>query len=81
MESIEVGCPVISYDVRYGPSEIIDHNKNGFLVEPNNIKAFADYMAKIIDNPLTHVHTRPELGHDRAIQNYTKLFQDIGYTK
>jgi glycosyltransferase involved in cell wall biosynthesis len=28
MESIEVGCPVISYDVRYGPSEIIEHGVN-----------------------------------------------------
>ena len=37
MESINVGCPVISYDVRYGPSEIIDHGKNGYLVEQDNI--------------------------------------------
>src|SRR5699024_3545313 len=51
MESIEVGCPVIAYDVRYGPSEIINHGTNGYLVEPDNIKAFADCMAKIIDEP------------------------------
>ena len=27
MESISMGCPVIAYDVRYGPNEIIDHAK------------------------------------------------------
>ena len=48
MESIEVGCPVISYDVRYGPSEIIEHGVNGYLVEPDNIQQFAEYMDKIV---------------------------------
>ena len=81
MESIEVGCPVIAYDVRYGPSEIINHGVNGYLVEPDNIKAFADCMAKIIDEPFNNVQTRPELSHDKAVENYKKLFQDIGYTK
>ena len=58
MESIEVGCPVIAYDVRYGPSEIIEHGKNGYLVEPDNIEAFSAYMDKIIKNPLKHVKTK-----------------------
>lgn len=81
MESIEVGCPVIAYDVRYGPSEIINHGTNGYLVEPDNIKAFADCMAKIIDEPFNCVQTRSELSHDKAVENYKKLFQDIGHTK
>ncbi|CFO39357.1 poly(glycerol-phosphate) alpha-glucosyltransferase [Staphylococcus aureus] len=54
---------------------------NGYLVEPDNIKAFADCMAKIIDEPFNNVQTRPELSHDKAVENYKKLFQDIGYTK
>ncbi len=58
MESIEVGCPVIAYDVRYGPGEIIEHGENGYLVEPDNIEAFAAYMDKIIKNPLTKVETK-----------------------
>ena len=33
MESIEMGCPVLSYDVRYGPNEIINHGENGYLIE------------------------------------------------
>ena len=32
MESIEVGCPVIAYDVRYGPGEIIEHGKMAILL-------------------------------------------------
>ena len=33
MESIEMGCPVLSYNVRYGPSEIIQNGINGYLIE------------------------------------------------
>ena len=28
-----MGCPVLSYDVRYGPNEIINHGENGYLIE------------------------------------------------
>ena len=65
MESIEVGCPVIAYDVRYGP-EIIEHGKNGYLVEPDNIEAFSAYMDKIIKNPLKHVKTKETLKYEQA---------------
>src|SRR5699024_446472 len=81
MESIEVGCQVIAYDVRYEPSEIIHHGVKGYLVEPDTIKAFADCMDKIFDDPFNNVQTRPELSHDKAVENYKNLFQDIGYTK
>ncbi|NQE00485.1 glycosyltransferase, partial [Staphylococcus xylosus] len=79
MESINVGCPVISYDVKYGPSEIINHGKNGYLVEKNNIEQLTKYMIDIIENPLTNVKTKPELTFDSAKNNYKQLFSSIGY--
>ena len=33
MESIHNGCPVVSYDVRYGPSELIIDGENGLLID------------------------------------------------
>ncbi|RIM73159.1 glycosyltransferase, partial [Staphylococcus arlettae] len=74
MESIEVGCPVISYDIRYGPSEIITHGENGFLVEANNITELTEYMTKIIDSPLKSVETTSTVKYDTAINNYKQLF-------
>ena len=50
IESMLNGTPVISYDSYYGPSEIIDHEINGFLVETNNIKKMAEYMIELLDN-------------------------------
>lgn len=77
MESIEVGCPVIAYDVRYGLGEIIEHGENGYLVEPDNIEAFAAYMDKIIKNPLTKVETKNALKYEQAKNNYQKLFERV----
>ncbi|MFC6401650.1 glycosyltransferase [Mammaliicoccus sciuri] len=36
LESLSNGLPVISYDIAYGPKEMIKNNINGFLVTKNN---------------------------------------------
>lgn len=37
LESIANKVPVIAFDCQTGPSDIIDHNKTGLLVEENNV--------------------------------------------
>ncbi|REI04799.1 glycosyl transferase family 1 [Staphylococcus felis] len=76
MESINEGCPVISYDIRYGPREIIEDNKNGILVEKDNIKEFSEAMMKITDNPLEDVETKENIKYQSAIANFKKLIKD-----
>ena len=46
LESLANGTPVISYNIKYGPSDIITHNETGVLVEPGNIDELA---VKLID--------------------------------
>ena len=41
-ESMSHGCPVISYDLRYGPADLIDDGINGLLVPYGDRKAMAD---------------------------------------
>lgn len=77
MESINEGCPAISYDVRYGPREIIDSGENGYIVEPNHIDGLADAMVKIAEEPLDNVTTKHALTPESAKQNYKQLFLDI----
>jgi poly(glycerol-phosphate) alpha-glucosyltransferase len=36
LESISHGCPCISYDIDYGPSDLIEEGINGYLIEFNN---------------------------------------------
>lgn len=77
MESIAVGCPVISYDVKYGPREIIENGQNGYLAEPNNISFFAKSMMKIVDEPLYSVKNNERLKHQTAIDNYAELLKQL----
>jgi len=46
MESIASNVPCISFDIKYGPKDMIIPGKNGYLVNKNDIEGFAD---KIIE--------------------------------
>jgi poly(glycerol-phosphate) alpha-glucosyltransferase len=46
LECIAHGCLVVSYDIDYGPADMIDQDINGILVETNNEEEMAQ---KIID--------------------------------
>ncbi len=50
-ESLMNGCPVVSYDINYGPSDIIRDGQNGFLVPAGGIKRLASKVADILENP------------------------------
>lgn len=53
LESINEGCPVLSYDFKYGPKDIIIENQTGKIVEKNNIDELAKGMKDMIDSPLS----------------------------
>ncbi len=48
LESLVRGCPPVSYDVRYGPSELISHEVNGLLVENGNVQAMAREVTRLL---------------------------------
>lgn len=50
LESLTQGCPVISYDVDYGPREMIVPGVNGELVAPGDIQALARAMQNVLLN-------------------------------
>lgn len=47
-EAMSCGLPCISFDCPYGPSEIIDNGKDGYLVEKNNIHSLVDKMSRLM---------------------------------
>ena len=49
-EAIASGCPVVSYDCKYGPSEILNNN-NGLLVPEGNEEEFISSITSLIENP------------------------------
>ena len=51
IEATTCGLPIVSYDCPFGPNEIIEYNKNGYLISPvGNIEGMASYIIKLISD-------------------------------
>lgn len=67
LEALSNGCPVISYDVNYGPREMIESGTNGELVPRGDIAAIAAAMARVLEQSDTY---RAGTGH--GLDRYTR---------
>lgn len=45
------GVPAVSYDINYGPKEIIENNKSGKLVTANDIQQLENVIANLLAHP------------------------------
>ncbi|HIT58446.1 MAG TPA: glycosyltransferase family 4 protein [Candidatus Faeciplasma pullistercoris] len=50
LEAKLMKLPSVSYDILTGPSEIILNGVNGYLVEPENVNAFAESLARLMES-------------------------------
>jgi len=50
VEAMQYHLPIISYDVNYGPKEIVKDGVNGFLIESGNIDLLSDAVEKMIED-------------------------------
>ncbi|GGI40677.1 glycosyl transferase family 1 [Mammaliicoccus stepanovicii] len=78
MESINNGCPVVSYDIRYGPNELIQNYQNGILVEEGNINELADAMEYLSNHALDDVQLSKKFSSSTAKESFGNL---INYLK
>jgi len=51
VEAMAYGCAPIAFDCLTGPGDIIENQKNGLLVEAENIKALSKAMQVLISDP------------------------------
>lgn len=51
LEMSKYGVPTIAYDVKYGPSELIQAGVNGLLVEHGDTAGFVDAMVRLLQQP------------------------------
>lgn len=52
IEALSLGCTCIAMDCEFGPSEIIDHATNGFLVKQGDLKTLTLTIKFLLENPL-----------------------------
>lgn len=50
LEGKSHALPLVAFDIMTGPSDIIDHKINGFLVEPFDLDAMADKICQLMED-------------------------------
>jgi poly(glycerol-phosphate) alpha-glucosyltransferase len=51
LESMSRGCPVVSYDVQYGPRDQITDGVDGFIVPVGDQKAMTERVVRLLQSP------------------------------
>lgn len=74
-ESMAQGTPVVAYDFKYGPKDIIQNGINGFVVENGNRQELAEKVIKIMTN-----HELRETLSENAIK-VRNTFSDSKYSE
>ncbi|MCV3464389.1 glycosyltransferase family 4 protein [Campylobacter lari] len=50
VESANYGLPSIAFDINTGPSDIIENEKSGFLIQDNDLNEFANKLCVLMDD-------------------------------
>jgi glycosyltransferase involved in cell wall biosynthesis len=50
-EAMSCGLPVVAFDCPYGPADLIDNGKNGYLIKDRAFNAFVDRICELIEKP------------------------------
>lgn len=84
LESLSHGCPVVSYDVKYGPADIVADGVNGFLVEGGDERGMARRVTEILgDDELRRrlsenaAQIRTEFSEQAFVARWSALFRDL----
>ncbi|MHA6669110.1 glycosyltransferase [Homoserinimonas sp. A447] len=51
LEALARGCPVVAYDVNYGPSDMLVDGENGILVPNADVDALAGAIGSVLGDP------------------------------
>lgn len=83
MESLGRGCPVVAYDIRYGPSDLISDGTTGFLVAPNDVEAAAERVVELATNSelarsmsVAAWEASAGFGNDAVIEQWARTLHD-----
>jgi len=84
IESISNGCPAFAFDIKYGPSEIIDDGKTGYLLPRFNKEMFAqriiayledvDMQKKMSENCY---EAAPEFSNDNFMKKWFRMTETL----
>jgi poly(glycerol-phosphate) alpha-glucosyltransferase len=78
IESLANGCPVVSYDINFGPRDMIKHGFNGYLAKDGNIQSLAENMSLMAQSSISSEDSKIQssivsFGEDSFIEKWFDL--------
>ena len=77
MEAMGAGCIPIVYDITYGPRDLIEQGRNGFITPWGDIDALADQIEDFLTLPAEDVEDMRR----SAIATVERYLPDVGYRR
>lgn len=84
LESMSHGCPVVSYDIKYGPREQITDGVDGFLVPDGDTELLAERVVRLLESPelvermsRAAVEKAKQHGTDNFIADWTAVLEKV----
>jgi glycosyltransferase involved in cell wall biosynthesis len=70
IEAMACGLPVVTFDYKCGPRDIIDHESNGLLVKDGDIAGLAEALMRLMDDE----DLRQKMGENakRVVERYSE---------
>lgn len=77
LEAFSYSLPIVAFDIITGPSELIKHKKNGFLIKNNDLEEFQKHLKML----MLDYGLRQRLGETGRETIKTSFHQEIIYQK
>ena len=84
IEAMACGLPVVSFDFKCGPKDIINNNVNGILVHNGDIQGLADAMMRLMEDENLRKRMSEEAkkvvdtySEETVMKQWTKLFESL----
>lgn len=84
IEAMGMGLPVVSFDFKCGPRDIINDGKNGLIVPNGNIDRLAESMMKVMENDSMRCNMGREAvkvvetySEAAVMKMWTNLFEEV----
>ena len=84
IEAMACGLPVVSFDFKCGPKDIINNNENGILVHNGDIQGLADAMMRLMEDENLRKRMSEEAkkvvdtySEETVMKQWTKLFESL----
>lgn len=72
LEAMASGCIPISYDMRYGPRDVISHGVDGFIVPADDLRGIRDSITSFLEMPEKNIYEMRQAAISKAESFYPR---------